>query len=291
MPGNLYNPSEAESSPKLALHTAHSLRTASPESTVLLRSTLNGIGHAAILNDNFQLPMSSLSSPAATPETAEKLPLIASSSKIIPVIDTGREEEKGSHKSAMTMRKTHKESLQDQGLSVLLQSSHWQRNQRASKLIPLATNPYDSAIPLSGQAILPESASEAIALVTQEALEAQRYKVQQIKLQKEREAVEVLLKQPGSQKSSFLFDEDSLNLWQGKRLTGAESKVEQRLHVLRNNPVANKDLKEKVLGYIDEKHQEHQERQALAEFAAERRGRPQNLLHVESLDTNLNSEL
>ncbi len=39
-----------------------------------------------------------------------------------------------------------------------------------------------------------------------------------------------------------MHNEDSLNLWQGKRLTMAEHKVEQRLHVLRNNPTASVDL-------------------------------------------------
>jgi hypothetical protein len=272
LPGNLYL-SRAASALTTFQHDSFSMpyptRT---ECTMLLRETMDGIGHAAILNHKTQRP-------PATPESAERLPPLITS-KSIPVIELetrGRDEHQraaGSHhhfsSSSYRQARHDDDGLHDEGLTVLLQSTHWKKSQRASKLIPLVSGSQDSASsPGQTAALLPESAAEAIALVTQEALDAQRDKVQQMKLQKEREAVDDLLQNTGQKPG--LLDDDSLNLWQGKRLTGAEMKVEQRLHVLRNNPGANKDLKMKVLGYIDEKHQEHQERQALAEFAIERR--------------------
>lgn len=279
IPGNLYQ-SRAES-PNLTSPHAHLHDMPSPsrtEGTLLLRETVDGIGHASVPNLKTLRgvkPLTSLSIPPVTPDSSERLPPLTAS-KSIPVIELEGKvgEQVASHHPSSSPsafhRKTYHESFNDEGLNVLLQSNHWKKNQRASKLIPLAAVHLDSSSSSAQTAtVLPESAAEAIALVTQEALDVQRQKALQIKLQKEREAVEALLKNTGQKPG--LLDDDSLNLWQGKRLTGAEMKVEQRLHVLRNNPAANKDLKEKVLSYIDEKHQEHQERQALAEFAVERR--------------------
>eukprot|EP00798_Chlamydomonas_sp_ICE-L_P009841 gene9841-7727_t len=56
---------------------------------------------------------------------------------------------------------------------------------------------------------------------------------------------------PANASTSKPLSNDTLNLWNGKRLTRAEMKIEQRLHVLRNNPGAKKDLVKRVMARLE----------------------------------------
>ncbi|KAG1669480.1 hypothetical protein FOA52_015647 [Chlamydomonas sp. UWO 241] len=64
---------------------------------------------------------------------------------------------------------------------------------------------------------------------------------------------------------------DTLDLWKGKRLNKLEVHVEQRLHVVRQNPLARMDLQQRVHDYRVEKAGVMAERAAQAELASERR--------------------
>ena len=145
--------------------------------------------------------------------------------------------------------------VQDDGLAILLNSPHWQGR---TKQMPLFMRGSAAA---AADSVLAEAS----------ALEAASAGLDQKKAASLATGRGVQAAGPPPLPPSSQPFEDDLKLWNGKRLNETERKVEQRLHVLRNNPTAKTDLKQKVASYVSELKMEHADRVARAEFAAERR--------------------
>jgi hypothetical protein len=75
-------------------------------------------------------------------------------------------------------------------------------------------------------------------------------------------------------------NDDPLNLWKGKRLTGTEQRIEARLNRLRHNPAAKTDLQDRVACLLTAKADEAAEQAALQLFASERREQKASEAHA-----------
>ncbi|GAX77539.1 hypothetical protein CEUSTIGMA_g4983.t1 [Chlamydomonas eustigma] len=231
------------------------------EGPLLFQSTLNGMGHPSLTLNSIPGAKQAHNSRSADPAIPKSSYVVAQPSELSEEDVRQLANPSRTGKSRQTVVKPS-----DDGIAILLRSPHWQAHQGnlPTSLINAGAGHTEFSLKSESSHGGPhhQAAKNEDESKTRQTLK----RMDSLLPAGPREPPPVVVRA-----NAKPVENDTLNLWKGKRLTRSEMKVEQKLHVLRHNPVAKTELRGRVDSYVQDRVAESQEKAAMAEFAAERR--------------------